>query len=134
MSKDHEEPIFKIYKTTFTPEGQKESDKTCWNCKKIKPASKYGFKYEVRDGVKGRVRTSSCLECKDSDTKIKDTAFQSDTKDRINYLEKKVNEYESDIKELKDDNKKLQLLLFNLSGSFEMMKISAAATVAKHKK
>lgn len=114
------------YKTSFTPEGEKEPDKMCWNCKIVKSATKYGFKYEVRDGVKGKVRTSSCLACKDSAEKPVDSFFQKNNKeleDKINNLENKNKELENKIKELFDLNKMMKLMLFDIQGSIALLKM-----------
>lgn len=116
------------YKTSFTPEGEKEPDKMCWNCKILKPATKYGFKYEVRDGVKGKVRTSSCLACKDGAEKPTDSLLQKNNKeleDKINDLENKNKELEDRIKELFDLSKKMQLLLFDVQGSIAILKMES---------
>jgi hypothetical protein len=106
--------------TTFTPEGQPEAPKICWWCKELKPATKYGMKYEDReiDGVKTRcrVRNSSCLACKDSKPK------EAPPSHRIDALEEEMRSMKAVVEAQKKDNEKLQLLIFKLSGEIELIK------------
>lgn len=113
----------KEYKTTFTPDGQLEPRITCaGKCGATMDATKFGFKYGSRDGVRGKIRNSSCLNCRANAVKIRDTKFQTSTLIRTSSLEHESARLEEALVEERSKNEKLQLVILKLSGELEEMK------------
>lgn len=115
-------------KTTFTPLDQPEPKKTCTGkCKRTMESSKFGFKYGIRDGVKGKVRNSSCLDCRNGATKIRDTNFQSETKTRTSSLEHTATLLQESLEAERTKNEKLQLLFLKFSAELESLGLTVKA-------
>ena len=115
----------KEYRTTFTKEGDDEMPKKCaGQCAKVLPATRFKFKYDTRDGVKGKVRNSICTNCSYSETKSRDTTFQQDCKRRLDELEKKTEEMADTLDEVSESVDSIQLLLMKLSGKVEKLRKS----------
>lgn len=51
------------YICSFTPLGEVEENKTCYNCKKLLTAKKFKSKHAIRNGVKGIARNEKCRKC-----------------------------------------------------------------------
>lgn len=113
----------KEYRTTFTPEGEPEIPKKCaGKCGKVLPATKFKFKYDHRNGIRGRTRNSSCLRCQYSEAKSRETLFQTGTTERLEILEENVERLNNTVDELVETLESLQLMLMKLSGTVEKLK------------
>lgn len=51
------------YVSTFTPDGQMETDKLCSHCHRLLAPSQFRMTHTVRQGVSGIVRNSKCRKC-----------------------------------------------------------------------
>ena len=116
---------------TFTPCGEEEPYKECTNCDKIQASTKYGFKYESRDGVKGKLRNSSCLNCRKGIFNVKKETFEQKVDSKLEALEVLTQKLDEDLEEEKSKNERLQLVIMSLSGSIEELKVMVKLGVHK---
>lgn len=111
--------------TTFTPCGEDEPSKTCSGpCGRFLPSVKFGFKYETRNGVRGKARNSSCLDCRKGSSKIKEQTFKGNVESRLILLEDKVSKLTQSLEEERSKTERLQLVVLNLSGNVEELKLA----------
>lgn len=102
---------------TFIPIFEKESSKKCESCGKILNPSKYKSKKVAKDGVKGLLRSNTCIDCKSVSKKeefpeydgkyLKEIhrsidVLRSDFTYSINKLKKEIELCRQENKELKD--------------------------------
>lgn len=123
-----------MYKSgpTWTPISEEEPSKRCTGkCGRTLAATKFGFKYSTRDGVKGRIRNSNCLDCRKGSTAVRQLEFKDHTKSRISDLEYRVLYLEGQLKEEMTVNHNLQKLFLKHSGEVESLRILVQTLVNK---
>lgn len=82
------------YICSFTPLGEVEENKMCYNCKKLLTAKKFKSKHAIRNGVKGISRNEKCRKCE---------TINIDVRKNI-----KVETLESVVETLTQDNEKIK--------------------------
>lgn len=107
------------YKSSFTPDGEKEFGKTCYNCKNHLPARKFKSKKTIRNGVKGTARNEKCRDCESINIDVRKTVKLEALEDNIDILtqdnekikqtfNKTIRSLRQDIDHLIEENKKIR--------------------------
>jgi len=74
------------YRSSFTPDGEKELGKMCYNCKKHLPAKKFKSKRTIRNEVEGIARNEKCRACESINIDVRKTLKLETLENNIDIL------------------------------------------------